>query len=140
MRVLLATSILIFVSSVQASALDKAFETINAGNYKEGIILLNPIAKQGNVRAQYNLGVMYRDGYGTAKNCTKAKEWLLKAAKQGHVDAQYNYGQMHHGGECTPYNYKVAKQWYEIAAKSNSPEAIHNLASIYKNGSGVPKL
>jgi len=139
MKLLLTVAILILATSVQANSLAKAFGAIDSGEYEKAIVLLSPFAQKGNVTAQYNLGIMYRDGYGTPKDCTKAKKWLLKAAEQGYVDAQYNYGQMHHDGECKPYNYEVAKQWYEIAAKGNSHEAIHNLGSIYKNGSGVPQ-
>jgi TPR repeat protein len=40
-------------------------------------------ADQGDAFAQCNLGVMYENGYGVAKDMNKAVEWYRKAAAQG---------------------------------------------------------
>ena len=44
-------------------------------------------AAQGDAAAQYNLGVMYAEGEGVAKDTVKAVEWYKKAAAQGDKDA-----------------------------------------------------
>ena len=44
-------------------------------------------AKQGNVRAQYNLGKMYRDGDGTEKDFGAAVAWYRRAADKGYAKA-----------------------------------------------------
>ena len=44
-------------------------------------------ADQGNVIAQYNLGVCYANGTGVAKNDAEAVKWYKKAAAQGDEDA-----------------------------------------------------
>jgi TPR repeat protein len=44
-------------------------------------------AAQGNVNAQYNLGVMYAQGRGVAKDKAQAVDWFRKAADQGDASA-----------------------------------------------------
>jgi TPR repeat protein len=45
-------------------------------------------AEQGNVKAQYNLGVMYDTGAGVPRSHTQAVAWYSKAADQGDADAK----------------------------------------------------
>jgi TPR repeat protein len=45
-------------------------------------------ADQSNAWGQYNLGDMYRDGRGVAKDDEQAVFWYRKAAEQGNVSAQ----------------------------------------------------
>jgi hypothetical protein len=47
-------------------------------------------AKQGNARAQHNLGVMYNEGMGVPQDYQTALKWYRLAAKQGNAYAQYN--------------------------------------------------
>jgi TPR repeat protein len=47
-------------------------------------------AEQGNVLAQTNLGIMYAEGHGVAKNYAEAAKWYRLAAGKGSADAQYN--------------------------------------------------
>ena len=92
-------------------------------------------ANQGDSRAQYMIGLMYRNGYGLTKDFTKAKEWFLKAANQGHIEALFALG-------CT-YNdekdYANAQIWYQKAADKGHSSALTNLAALYAQGHGVPQ-
>ena len=45
-------------------------------------------AAQGNANAQFNLGIMYANGFGVKQDYLKAKEWFEKAAAQGMPEAQ----------------------------------------------------
>jgi TPR repeat protein len=45
-------------------------------------------AKQGVLRAQFNVGLCYRDGDGVKASGQKAREWLRKAARRGHAQAR----------------------------------------------------
>ncbi|MDR2220959.1 MAG: SEL1-like repeat protein [Methylobacillus sp.] len=51
-------------------------------------------AEGGDAEAQFNLGIMYRSGWGKGRDDAddKAVLWLEKAADQGHVKAQYELG------------------------------------------------
>jgi hypothetical protein len=46
------------------------------------------LAEQGDAKAQYNLGVMYRKGHGVPQNDAEAVKWYRKSAKQGDAEAK----------------------------------------------------
>ena len=64
-----------------------------------------PIAEQGYAPAQYNLGIMYDNGYGVPQDYAEAMKWYRLAAEQGHTDAQYNLGLMYDNGRGVPQDY-----------------------------------
>lgn len=62
------------------------------GFYHEAARLFRQAAGQGEMPAQYLLGVMYRDGKGVGKSEQEAFSWLEKAAQGGYVPAQAALG------------------------------------------------
>ena len=50
----------------------KAVDAYNREDYKTSYKLMLPLAKKGLAQAQYNLGVMYGNGKGVAKDYSKA--------------------------------------------------------------------
>jgi len=57
-------------------------------NYEKAVEWYNKSAEQGNMQAQYNLGIMYEDGIGVPQSNEKAMEWYRKAAAQGYSEAK----------------------------------------------------
>ncbi len=57
----------------------------NAKDYKQDFYLINKAAEQGDVNAQYDLGVMYAIGQGVSQDYKQAVAWYSKAAVQGDV-------------------------------------------------------
>ena len=49
-----------------------------AQNYSQAIKWYTRAAKQGYIRAQYNLGLMYENGEGVVRNMHVAIEWYKK--------------------------------------------------------------
>lgn len=47
-----------------------------------------PLAEQGDAKAQYRLGGLYKIGIGVSKNGPEAVKWLLMAAEQGYPKAR----------------------------------------------------
>ena len=94
-------------------------------------------ANQGDVTAQYNLGVMYANGKGVRQDYHKAVEWYTKAANQGLADAQTNLGYMYYHGYGVRQDYHQAFNWYAKAAAQNNAVAQSNIAGLYYNGQGV---
>ena len=82
--------------------------------------LWRPLAAQGDARAQFKLGVMYRHGEGVPKDVQEAVTWYRKAAEQGHVRAQNNLGVMYDMGQGVPKDFVRAHMWYNIGAKASS--------------------
>ena len=62
-------------------------------------------AAQGQVYAQFNLGVVFAQGQGVPQDYTEAIKWYLLAAQQGNTDAQFNLGLMYTQGQGVPQSY-----------------------------------
>ena len=89
-------------------------------------------ASQGDVDAQYNLGIMYFHGEGIQKNLEEALYWFLKAAEQDDPDAQYNLGFMYGKGEGVEKSREQSMQWFVKAAQQGHVEAREVLDKMMK--------
>jgi len=57
-------------------------------SHNKALYWFRKAAEQGYAKAQYNLGLCYKNGWGVRKNITEAKKWFRKAAEQGLETAQ----------------------------------------------------
>ena len=94
-------------------------------------------AEQGQLNAQFNLGLIYELGLGIPKNTVEALKWYRKAAERGHPDAQLDLGVMYANGEGTTENSAEALKWLRRAAKQGSAMAQFSLGLMYAYGDGV---
>ncbi len=62
-------------------------EAYQRGDYRASFGQWKPLAEAGNAPAQYNLGILYENGLGVAKNAVKAYRWYQKAARQDYGPA-----------------------------------------------------
>ena len=106
-------------------------------DYAESLKWFRKAAKQGNIGAQYNLGVMYTEGQGVTKDLTKAVKWFHKAAEQGHSSAQNNLGAFYNNGIGVAQDYTESVKWYQKAAEQGHAVAQYNLGIMYSKGQGV---
>jgi len=96
-----------------------------------------PLAEQGNVFAQFNMGLMYDIGQGVPQDYKEAVKWYRKSAEQGHVAAQSNLGRMYRDGQGVAQHYKEAVKWFRKSAEQGNPSAQSWLDSMYADGLGV---
>lgn len=83
-------------------------------------------AKQGNVKAQYTLAIMYQFGKGVSEDDKKAFKWTRLAAMQGYPKAQNNLGYMYDVGEGVAQDNLKAYMWkYFAAAQGELDAAAH---------------
>jgi len=87
-------------------------------------------AKQGDAKAQSNLGEMYEKGRGVPRNYKSALKWYRLAAKQGHARAQSKLGRMYEIGRGGVRDYEIALEWYRLAAKQGFSEARRRLGKL----------
>ncbi|HHF3737183.1 TPA: tetratricopeptide repeat protein, partial [Haemophilus influenzae] len=85
-------------ADTQEQQLQQGFEATTRGDYKTAFKLWLPLAEQGDVKAQYNLGNMYVNGRGVKQDGFEAVKWYRKAAEQGLANAQFNLGVMYYEG------------------------------------------
>src|SRR5438046_987324 len=65
------------------------------GDYATALSIFRPLAEQGNVTAQFDLGVMYANGHGVVQDHVEALSWYRLAADQRDPDAQNNIGELY---------------------------------------------
>lgn len=131
---------IISMLSLFADDFNQAVEDYNKGGYIKALNTFYSLAKEGDPKAQYNVGYIYANGKGVQKDMDKARKWYEKAAKQDNGAAQYNLAQLYHAdGENDPHGYEKARYWYEKAVEAGIVEAYNNLAALYLEGQGVKR-
>ena len=96
-------------------------------------------ATEGNVAAQFNLGVRLDNAVGVPRNVTEAAHWYSVAAANGHTAGAYNLGCCYDSGTGVEQNYRHAVKWYRMAAKAGHAGAQSNLGWCYENSAGVKR-
>lgn len=96
-------------------------------------------AEQGHAGAQYNLGLLYRNGKGVEQSFEQAAKWLRRAAEQGYAGAQYELGVLYQKGRGVEQSEQQMLYWYRQAAEQGHVNAKKQLAALRKKGQGLKK-
>ena len=59
-----------------------------AVNPEQAVLWITRAAEHRHMDAQYDVGVLYKDGTHVSRDLNRAKQWLTKASAQGHVRAK----------------------------------------------------
>ena len=86
------------------------------GNLEHAIQRWSTAAAKGHELAQYNLGLMNRDGIGLPKNYATALKWFAKASKNGNPMASVQMAKMFEMGNGVPKNYQMAVVLFHVGA------------------------
>jgi hypothetical protein len=127
------------VGPASAGPLEDGARAYDRGDFQTALRLIRPLAEQGDVTAQYNLGTMYYRGDGVPQDYKEAAKWYRKAAEQGYAVAESDLGAMYTDGRGVPRDYAVAAEWYGRAARRGHANAQYNLGNSYYLGKGVPQ-
>lgn len=95
------------------------------------ISILEKLAKQGDVEAQYTLGLTYETGKEVNQDYRRAFKWYEKAAERGLPSAQAKLGSMYRYGRGVEVDHTKATEWYFKAAEQGNEEASYELGTIY---------
>lgn len=109
--------------AVWAQDFDKGFAAYDSGDYAKALEEWRPLAEQGFVSAQYNLGNMYRIGEGVPQDYAEAVWWYRLGAEQGRANAQNNLAVMYSEGRGVIQDNLYAHMWYNIAASLGAESA-----------------
>lgn len=151
MRILAAAVAVLSLLSQNAYAAEKFLEqetakALSAGEPSAVLKALEKKIEAGNVVATMELGLMYRDGKGVARDYARARKFLKMAAtpngvrmwyKHGVADAQHALAVMLRDGVGGKPDTSAALPWFEKAAEQGHGEAALALARMYFNGAGV---
>ena len=145
MRNLTATlclTLTLFLGSIgvsESADFQKGYSAYQSGDYATALREWTPLAKQGDAKAQSNLGLMYSYGQGVPQDYKTAVKWWKLAAKQGDASAQTSLGAGYAKGNGVLQDYKTAVKWYRLAAEQGNTDAQNNLGGMYERGRGVIK-
>ena len=105
----------------------QGLQAFQAGDRDAAIEHWRTAADQGHIESQYNLGLVYSQGYGVPKNPTVAAMWWGKAAERGNPAAQFNLGLMYAEGQGVDQNLQIAVSWWRKSANQGFEHAIRAL-------------
>ena len=89
-------------------------------------------AEQGNPKAQFALGVMYRTGSGSDLNLGESVKWFVKAAEQGDEIAKLCIGLTYSQGQGIEKDPTEVIKKYRNAAKHGDAEAEQKLKETFE--------
>lgn len=117
----------------------EGYDAFNRGDYRTAQRIWQRLAEQGDAGAQYNLGLLYRNGLGVERHRATAAKWYVRAAEGGNADAQKAVGDLYAEGFWGKRDHAKAAQWYEFAAQQGQIEAQRKLGVLLADGKGVPR-
>lgn len=112
-----------------------ASDAYKRGDYSTALKVLKPLAEAGDARAQFSLGRMYQDGYGSIQDDRKyevAIRWYRLAAQQEHGGALNSLGYVYRNGKGVTQDFIQAHMWWDIAASHRASHAAQNLYDLRK--------
>jgi hypothetical protein len=118
--------LLLNLETAWARPLDDGVAAFKRGDYVTALRLFRPLATRGDAKAQYNLGVMYRDGQGVMQDFADALKWFRSAAAQGDVKAQSNLGVLYAKGDGVRQDFVRAHMWFDLSAASGDASGARN--------------
>jgi hypothetical protein len=124
--------LLLLLSTIGAADYGSGLSAVLKGDYPTALREFEKDAIQGDAKAQYNLGVMYDNGYGVAEDKIEAVRWYRKAADQGDAKAQFNLGNMYRRGEGVTKDYVEVYKWWSLATTQGDKIAAQNKKLIAK--------
>lgn len=140
---LLSVAVILLVGAPCLAQTPPTFEAAmaqyNRGELEGARAAFEKLAQAGDAKAQYNLGVMTREGKGGLKSDADAFGWFRKSADQGKAAAAFMVGAMYEHGVGITQSIDEAVRWYRVAADGGDAAAQVALGQLYMAGEGVSK-
>lgn len=134
MKVLAAVALVLLLLSrlavAQADPMADALSAIRSKQFAKALQLLEPLAKQGNHDAQYNLGELYLRGIGVDKDAKKAFELFTGAADQNDARAQLELSTLYTMGWGTAPDEEKARILIRKSAEQRYPPGEYQMSKI----------
>ncbi|KAJ3329665.1 transport protein particle 22 kDa subunit, partial [Blyttiomyces sp. JEL0837] len=114
---------------------------------EEGLKWIKVLASQGNLEAEWNLGIILQEGLGdVAVDDVEAERLFKICALKGHIDALVEMGDRYESrakdlefAEDSKALYRLAFESFKQASDSGDEYAILNMARLYEEGIAIPQ-
>lgn len=104
-------------------AMASALAAAKAGDYGTALAIWEPMAREGNARAQNNIAACFSAGYGVDENPELAAKWLGLSAASGDPVGQRNLATLYFRGEGVAQDDDEAMRLYRLAADQGDATA-----------------
>lgn len=108
-------------------------------SYEQARELCENGAENGNVVAQYNLGLITFYGAGVKQDVKGAIRWIRKSAEQGYPTAQKEMGYFYLQGNGVYQSDSEAASWFLEAAQQGDVDSQNQIALMLLEGTGIKK-
>lgn len=132
--------------AVYAGDLEDGIAAFEKHDFNTAVRLIEPLAEQGNIEAEYFMGTFYMYGHGVAQDPLQATVWFKRAfghwetqARAGSPAAMVELAGMLTSGLGVTRDDKAAVDWLRKAADTGYADAWAELGELYVEGAGVPK-
>ena len=132
----LTTATVAFAASAEY---ERGLSAFKKRDYEEAIGIWKPLAVDGNVAAQFNLGRMYDNGIGVPEDDAEAAVWYSRAAAAGFTPAQREMAMAYIEGEGVSTDPAKGIQLLHEAADAGDPDAEFALGMLDRDGDIVSK-
>ncbi|MDR0466493.1 MAG: sel1 repeat family protein [Deltaproteobacteria bacterium] len=126
-------------TSARAASFEDGVAAYQREDYASAMRIWHELGEAGDIRAIYNLGVLFDLGQGVAPDPMRAAVYFQHAAQGGHIRGMSNYGRLLDQGRGVSQDEEKAAFWFQKAAEGGLAEAQYNLGLMYERGRGVPK-
>ena len=116
---------------------DLGYKALKNGEYKKALRYISFLATNGDAKAQYNMGIFYRDGVEVKRNKLEALRWFLKAASGGNMLAEYAAGLAFYRGHGSAPDPQTALEYFLKATLKGHATAPLHIGRQYYAGIGV---
>ena len=123
----------------KADAYLRGFQALDQRDYKTALYYLSLFAANGDAKANYNLGIMYRDGLGIKKDDVQSLAHFIEAAENGHMLGNYAVGLAFLMGRGSDIDAKAAIHYFTEAALLGHAISPVEIGSLYFQGRLVEK-
>ena len=117
----------------------RAAEAFRAKNWAQVFKDCQDAADAGEMHCQANLGYLYKNGFGVARDLPKSIEYLKKCASQGQLNCEEMLGDSYRNGQGIEINYPEALRLFLSSSSKGNLWAYNNLGNLYLNGQGVKR-
>jgi len=131
-----AAMLAVGISSAFAGAFEDGANNYKRGNYQGALNNWRNLS-QTDATVQNNIGIMYMDGRGVARNMPLAVQWLARSAANGSSLGQNNLGGLYRDGKGVNRDFGKALTYFAASAAQGNAAGQLNLGLLYMYGQGV---
>ena len=124
---------------LRADAYMRGFQALEQRDYKTALYYLSLFAANGDTKANYNLGIMYREGLGVEKDDVQSLIHFIEAAENGHMLGNYAVGLAFLTGKGSDIDAEAAIHYLSEAALLGHAISPVEIGGLYFRGKLVEK-